>query len=1046
MKTEKIKKVGGSVLFTVVAVMTLLVVFMAGTMILVSSANHRSHINYSTAQTTVTSRTVAESTLKALTLSPKNVEYENYFFSVNESNPRIEIPVSLAASDANAALGTLGDIENVVVTYEGKMNFYSNGSTDGLLEGESAEKGWKERDVIKVTSSVNLGRSKSSTSIYLVVDPPNGDPGGGGGGAGFVTTGGADFACQTSLYGGSYINLPKRSETEDDDYDVPSTYRSSYTMRMVNTGTSVEADAVFNGNLALGNANGFIFPAKGKGVTVWGDLMTCENSGSHFKCYVNSANFRDADGKVKALKFNEIPFVYVDGRLCGDTKGGYNFALYDNVDGSTAITDIPLNVFCGSIDTTGDMNAFNFRADVFCMDPDATTYIKSSVDTVLHSWSASVINKTLSNDANDYVAGNYFSKGNLKIAGDQRDFIVDGDVRIEGNLDLSELTNNKKLVVGGDLVVGGSLIGVTKDKLAVTGSIYTDGTIEGIEPSLKANIEIQHEIDPKYVRIDAAEGTWEERELKAGDFYDYEYDADGNATIVGGYGIEDIGYGNFKITNAVGEEYEVYNNTGKFYYAPLIDSKNIANPYKQYVTGGNVKDPYLVECDKNGDPTGVPTDEPCWYYDSTDLITDPPVHYTEDDVTEIKYYNTETGAYVDESAAYGGDKKELASYKYSNIYPAYAEKKVLIGKSTISDVPVTETKVVMTMQEVLDNVVDPYKNKGYPVQFQSQMTTEGALKEYSNIKQFYNDVVTGYSTKMLCKTDLSSLSLETEINETSGKLETKPLVAEYTEGPEFDPNTSPNDVNFNNDAEANNAFKNKLRNTSYVINRSCILKNFSIADNDCIDPCKNLVINPEKGDIIIVIDGTFSMPSGWNIIVDDVTTNNKVYFYLKENAKMDLGGGLLSTVKYTSLINSNMDFQAYTDASLVKKGADGKPNPHTLKELGYNTPNVYIYGDTGSSVTYSNFRYIAANIVSPDIAVTASATSGAGSGKVYYNGTNSALVDGANEYIFGCCNSKNTTFPNAVKVLFTPDTGETEETFDTEDRSHWLKVLYYDEY
>ena len=1036
MKTEKIKKVGGSVLFTVVAVMTLLVVFMAGTMILVSSANHRSHINYSTAQTTVTSRTVAESTLKALTLSPKNVAYEDYFFSVNESNPRIEIPVSLAASDANAALGTLGDIENVVVTYEGKMNFYSNGSTDGLLEGESAEKGWKERDVIKVTSNVNLGRSKSSTSIYLVVDPPNGDPGGGGGGAGFVTTGGADFACQTGLYGGAYINLPKRSETEDDDYDVPSTYRSSYTMTLVNAGSVAEADAVFNGNLALGNSNGFIFPTKGKGVTIWGDMLF--NSNDHFRAFVNTDNINGT------LDFNEIPFIYVDGKLTSSTENAKPQIELTDIAGN-AISNVPLNLFCGSVDIQ-KANAFTIKSDIYCMDAGETSVFESNEGTKLQAWSASVINRTLSNDAQAYFAGNLFSKGNVKIKGGNGGMTVDGDVRIAGDLDLNELTNGQKLVVGGDLVVGGSLIGVTKDKLAVTGSIYTNGTIEGIEPSLKANIEIQHEIDPKYVRIDAAEGTWEERELKAGDFYDYEYDADGNATIVGGYGIEDIGYGNFKITNAVGEEYEVYNNTGKFYYAPLIDSKNIANPYKQYVTGGNVKDPYLVECDKNGDPTGVPTDEPCWYYDSTDLITDPPVHYTEDDVTEIKYYNTETGAYVDESAAYGGDKKELASYKYSNIYPAYAEKKVLIGKSTISDIPVTETKVVMTMQEVLDNVVDPYKNKGYPVQFQSQMTTEGALKEYSNIKQFYNDVVTGYSTKMLCKTDLSDLSLETEINETSGKLETKPLVAEYTEGPEFDPNTSPNDVNFNNDAAANNAFKDKLRHTSYVINRSCILKNFSIADNDCIDPCKNLVINPEKGDIIIVIDGTFSMPSGWNIIVDDVTTNNKVYFYLKENAKMDLGGGLLSTVKYTSLINSNMDFQAYTDASLVKKGADGKPNPPTLKELGYNTPNVYIYGDTGSSVTYSNFRYIAANIVSPDIAVTASATSGAGSGKVYYNGTNPALVDSANEYIFGCCNSKNTTFPNAVKVLFTPDTGETEETFDTEDRSHWLKVLYYDEY
>ncbi|MBQ8961862.1 MAG: hypothetical protein IJ071_11730 [Ruminococcus sp.] len=1018
MKTEKIRKQKGSVLFTVVAVMTLLVVFMAGTMILVSSANHRSHINYSTAQTTVTSRTVAESALKAIQVG--NNDYVDYFFSVNEDNPRIEIPISINESDAAAGLGTMGRIDNVVVTYEGKMNFYSDGTTADDGVGDKAEKGWKERDIIKVLSTVNLGRANSSTAIYLVVDPPNGDPGGGGGGAGFVTTGGANFDCQTGLYGGAYINLPELSETANDDYTNPSTYRSGYDMTLVNAGSIAEADAVFNGNLKLGNSNGFIFPAKAKGVTVWGDMLF--NTNDHFRAFVNTNNVKGT------LKFNEIPFIYVDGKISVEGGSAKMQIAMKDIDGNV-VDNVPLNIFCDYI-STGDVNSsannFDLKADVFCMGAGATSFIYTNGGS-LEAWTSSVINKTLSSDAQTYIAGNYFSKGNLKVKGQNSGFVVKGDVRIEGDLDLSDLTNNKKFEVGGDLVVGGNLIGVTKDKLKVGGDIYINGTIDGYEKSLKDGVEIKEEIDPKYIKIEAAEGSWEERELKAGDFFDYEYDADGNATTIGGYGIEDEGYNWFMITNAVGEKSRIYNNTGKFYYAPLLDSKNIAGPYKQYTdesgdTGSNVKDPYYVECDKNGDPTGMPTEDEFWYYDSTDLLTDPPIHYTSDDVTEIKYYNAD-GDLIDESQAYGGSIKEVVSYKYSNIYPAYAEKLVVLGINGVGEVPKTDTKVVMTMQEVLENVVNPYENKGYPSQFEKLLTTAGALPTYSSLFDLYNDASeNGAGQRITCTTKLNNIS-------------TVPLVKI-----DYDTNGAPlTDTNK----------KNEVLKGSYTINKSCILKNLNPgADQFGNNQEKSIIVNPAGGDIFIVIDSGVSLDD-IKFVIDDVSSSNSVYFYIKENCSLTFGStGTITTAKYMALINSDTSFQIATDGSLVKKGADGKADPKTLTELGYNNPNVFIYGDTGSKLDLANFTNIAANIVSPDITVNCTSTNGSGvSNTIYYNGTDISKVDPEGKWLmFGCCNSENTNFPNKVKVLFTPDTGDDDEDYSDEDRTHWLKVLYYDEF
>ena len=66
MKNEKNRKLKGSVLLTVVFVMAILIVFMFGTLSLALSASNRSHVNYSSAQTSVTARAVAESAISAI--------------------------------------------------------------------------------------------------------------------------------------------------------------------------------------------------------------------------------------------------------------------------------------------------------------------------------------------------------------------------------------------------------------------------------------------------------------------------------------------------------------------------------------------------------------------------------------------------------------------------------------------------------------------------------------------------------------------------------------------------------------------------------------------------------------------------------------------------------------------------------------------------------------------------------------------------------------------------------------------------------------------
>ena len=66
MKTEKKKTLRGSALFTVVAVMAILILFLTGTLALASASNSRAHKSYSVSQASYTARSAIMSFRKAM--------------------------------------------------------------------------------------------------------------------------------------------------------------------------------------------------------------------------------------------------------------------------------------------------------------------------------------------------------------------------------------------------------------------------------------------------------------------------------------------------------------------------------------------------------------------------------------------------------------------------------------------------------------------------------------------------------------------------------------------------------------------------------------------------------------------------------------------------------------------------------------------------------------------------------------------------------------------------------------------------------------------
>ena len=1044
MKNKKNRKYKGSVLLTVVSVMALLIVFLFGTLVLASSANNRAHVNYSDAQTNVTSRLVAESAITAIDLDK---DYRKAIGGIKSGDTPLKVPVQISSDDTSINTNSMGKIDPVEVSYAGTREFY-----------DTTKNEWIPRELIRFTSKVTLGGVTSTTNAYVLKhmsDDDDSSPSG----AGFVTTGGAQFDCQTSLYGGAYVNIPTLDVVKDFDYSRPSTYRAlSYyaggpSMKLQNSGSVIEADAVINTNLSIENWNGFIFPGTGKGVTIWGDMVfNGANAASHLR-YVNKCNLTDT------YNFNEIPYVYVDGGIYGKSwTGDTNAKAEDKIvignsgDGnSTTAAIAPLNVFAGYI-YAREAAVCNIYGNLFLMDADKTSVLKGG-GTHLYGWSNSVVNKTKATSTAANVTSIY-SYGSIELS----ECTIDGDVRVQNNC-----TIGPNVTITGNLVVGGKLIITDSSKFTCNGTIYSSN-VSAAAPAADQYKRVENILHPEEEKA-LADCVKVENNVKR-EYFKYNLDEhkNGEGHLINPFG-EDLGYGRggdtyylwksdvdpTGITVNTPEDAEKYVDKEAGFYWPEAVPANGVDGSKDYYYVKTHIDFDSVEGDETTGYTfdtyalSEPTNEEFTYYDldsgeevdAEDTYVVIPAYRAKADFdgneitpvekTEKKYtyYRKDDHSEVDEFTALhgtgGGSVSGVSATPVADFvttykeqpYPKYAEKNVLLGLELVpnpskptENLKKSETQVVKTMKDVLEQVINPYDNSDIPNQLRSKYNT---LVASGKVLRSKADVATAMGkTLTSAGLDGGTYKIVTQ-NDSSGGL---------------------------------------------YIDNDCIL-DLSVASGDVKD--STIVIAPNDGinprDILIVIR-KLDVEAGIDIIFDD-TKGGKVYFYIEGKGKMWFNGqGVQSTAKWYEFLSTKTDFQITSDQIYTMyDGTDAKPKT-IMQQLGSNAvPNVYIYGAKGSLLHWENFQYVTANIVSPNITLEIKATSGAITDgiNIYYNGQNvrQSVETGSMsdyKYIFGCCNSKTADFPNQINELWVTDGGgKTPPTPPTDDE-FWYKVLYYDEY
>lgn len=1006
IKREKKTKFRGSVLLTVVCVMSLLIVFLFGTLTLATAANNRAHMNYSSAQTDVTSRIVVDSAIKAIAF---NSDYGDVIGKIDDKTSKADLPnINVTLGDSVPNRGRYGKIAPVTVEWAGTKTYY-----------DPVNKEWNEDGgVLKFTSTVSMGGVDSTTSAYVVKQPAGTSSTGKG--AGFVTVAGADLTCQTDLLGGSYINIPtetmikkldytyKNRKYHEDHWDKsdPYTHDETYYRQFApyvdgttsfllnNGGAYAESDLFVNNNMFINDWSGFIFPDNGTGIAVWGDLIF----GNALASYTS---------KVKSstdIAFNEIPYIYVDGKI-----GGVN---HINIGDTT--NPFPLNIFCGSIDAsnnwgnTGKLNDAWIAGDLYCMNPAETSYLGGQNASTLHGWIRSVV--TQSNPGGKLQeASNVYSKGNLEI----KQMTIKGDLRVEGDLILPDTGSDNKVIVEGDVVVGGKLIirgnnselSVTpgkhiycqKDKVEIPGATFAkDETNYKEVPTIavtngeKRNYFIYNldnykdETDPYNPKYDGLLGEKFEKWQVDGGLHTlyYTWKDDFNPAN-SDYYTEDAwkdGDGNLKTTELLGyiDTSVAYIDSTKSPVSPSGETDSyIVEPgtSKKMADADVVVTKYFPTID--GANTGFSMKE---IIDSkiategSDYGYSPSSSYVVYDTTTSKIVPAGSNLTLTDIPGYV--LESLGSYD-GDIYPAYATREVILnlkndgGKLVPDDTPHPDTQIVKRFDQILASAANPFK------------TLPDALAQFIQDYKDPTKTVTVYTAI----TDLEQ------------------------------------------DAEGN-----------YIIDSDCVL-NFSVPS----DKAYNILIKPkaESNNVTfnIIIKKFELQGSGSKLILDDVSGNNAANIYISENSTLHLKtGSFITTKKYENFFDSCSQTIGYNSSSIVGKENDlgvsaGRPNINI-----YGGENSFMHSDAGA------FKYIAANITSQHLKFKVDSVgelkrnNGDKINSIYYNGFE---IKDPQTCVFGCLNVKDAEIPNNLNVVYVTDgNGRKKVTSKGFD----YRVLYYDEY
>lgn len=696
MITEKKRQVKGSVLFTVVCVMSILIIFLMGTLVLAASANNRAHKSYSSSQTEYTARAAIESFTAAMSKQPDIVgAIQNLAPGGTALEPEIILN--------DTSMGRIG-------YFDSSHNFINNKILVECLPASenqyyyTKDGRWDELNIVKITASARLGGEDSTVVAYIRKKAPNevtlAEI------KGLQTAGGSGTTTTQGVYTGA-VALGIEFENAV----------AASTLFKIDNNSQFYTDLNFiNGNLNVAASLEIFVKSSHSETVIMGDV-NLENNKFVYLDYEISAPYSQKD----------VPYLYIDGKLT--TNSSIELVKRTGMDNKD-----PYNVFVGSIDTWG--KAVTIDGDLYIMDT-GLSRIGGTSSTNLSAWSTSLARK--SDTQFNSSGGNIYSKGSLELSHSN----ISGDVRVEGDLTLKGSQSNT-VTINGNLVVGGNLIVEPNCTLNIVGggSAYVGGTTTGYgsTPVVNSGYESKDNIlhEAEYI----TNSGYERVDNNVYSYYLYTAtesmpDWSGNKGLFG----ESIGWNNEAYYTF---DWTKYDSTVDYSTYSLDDMRLLIDSTVPAVANGyGVASGFIKKVDINGYETGELTDKEFYYYESANpsvevdintAATLQPAYYTyvNFDGTDsgtpttpstlaVSYFNSSTGDRVASNIATTIDGVFPLSMYGTDVYPATMTREALLGEDGGAN------KIVRTLEEVREDLgytpEDGFDESTYPTELPDHVTT-----------------------------------------------------------------------------------------------------------------------------------------------------------------------------------------------------------------------------------------------------------------------------------------------------------------------------------
>ena len=339
MKTEKKKTLRGSALFTVVAVMAILILFLTGTLALATASNSRAHKSYAVSQASYTARSAISAFKKGM---EQDADLAATVGAIGEGSltkfePQIKI--------SDKTMGKIGywdysDADHPIWVDDCIKLEPVADKVDWIYDTEKNE--WVSWNIVRVTSTCRVGQEEETVIAYI---SKHGEPGqqkkSNNEVKGLQEAGGNSYANGGDIYGGLGIGL---ADSVPGSYGALNDMDTHTNLTFINGDFDVKTSSL--DFFAEDNENNS-WPVSA--TVVMGNFSTTNNVAFNVK-YTMKSLFTQKD----------IPYLYVDRLLYSNSSS----SLY-LVKGNGS----PFNIYAGTMYYPELLEA---DADIYLMDEPAT--------------------------------------------------------------------------------------------------------------------------------------------------------------------------------------------------------------------------------------------------------------------------------------------------------------------------------------------------------------------------------------------------------------------------------------------------------------------------------------------------------------------------------------------------------------------------------------------------------------------------------------------------------------------------------------------------